>query len=55
MIWLNHNIMMLKKVIAVKILKVDEPKKHAESLMVKNQLSCAVNWPLKAARNVAQW
>ena len=35
MIWLNHNIMMLKKVIAVKILKVDEPKKHTEGLLVK--------------------
>jgi len=35
MIWLNRNIMMLKKVIAVKILKVDEPKKHAEGLLVK--------------------
>lgn len=35
MIWLNRNIMMLKKVIAVKILKVDEPKKHTEGLLVK--------------------
>ena len=35
MIWLNHNIMILKKVIAVKILKVDEPKKHTEGLLVK--------------------
>lgn len=35
MVRLNHNIMMLKKVIAAKILKVDEPKKHTEGLMVK--------------------
>ena len=35
MIWLNRNIMMLKKVIAVKILKVDEPKKHTEGLLAK--------------------
>lgn len=54
MIWLNHNIMMLKKVIAVKILKVDEPKKAYRGPSDENQLSCAVNWPLKVARNVAQ-
>lgn len=35
MIWLNRNIMMLKKVIAVKILKVDEPKKHTKGLLAK--------------------